>query len=1257
MGNFDFVHTVFPDAHADCAKAESYVQSDPVTCCAYARRAINVLVPHLYYDVLGLRTPSSGDDLFDLLKADGFTRKVDRNILGKLHFIRKIGNHALHDKRPDVNAGTSLAVMNELFHVLVWTGYHMSDHPEAVPLDTQFDPTLAKRARALNAAEAATLLKRTQGRFNEQRRIIEEREQRIKEQSEELDRREQDIARRDEAIARKDEALASKDAELARYREQTEALRAQIKAAQARNTREDTHDYTYGEAETRAALIDDLLAEEGWNLTERNREVKVEGMPPTPDQPTGIGYADYVLWDDDGMPLAVIEAKRTSVSVAAGEQQALRYADALDLRYNPTHDPDKRPVIFLTNGYETRIWDEWRAADGTEGGCPQRVVQGFYAKDELKRLLARRAAARLSGREISPDIAGRPYQQEAIQAVDAAFDGRRRAALLVMATGTGKTRVAIALVQQLMRAGWVRNVLFLADRTALVNQAAKAFRHRVNGLGDRVPVVNLLEDRNASGRVYLSTYPTMMNLVNARGGDGMRRFGPGFFDLVIIDEAHRSVYAKYGFLFDYFDALLVGLTATPKNEVDRNTYRLFGLDYDARTGGVPTYAYGLEQAVREGHLVPARSVSIGTRIMDRGIRYDELTPEQQAEWESKDWDEDGDIPDRVDASDVNRKLFNADTIDKVLGVLMERGIHVDDGERLGKTIIFARNQRHAEEIKARFDMNWPELGGTFARVITHATRGAQSLIEDFEDPDKDPMIAISVDMLDTGVDVPEVVNLVFFKPVMSRTKYWQMIGRGTRPRPDLFGPGRDKTEFLVIDCCDNVAYFNENIPERDVPVQPSLGERLFRLRLGLLETLDRAGGAVASDASGSSVASVASDAADDDTAFGGGRSDRTQYRAELARTLDGIVSGMRPDENVLVRPHRRDVENVTRHGWWDTVTPDKARLAATLAGLPSANPDGDAQETGADAGSGVDAKHLDLLVYTYELALLRAAQPDTSGESGQPTTPDYGVASPRMSPAAAQRGIRDIAEQLRDPKKRVNPDVAAAADLLDMIVDDDWWRDVTIPMLETARKQLRGIARYATGVQRNVVYTDFEDELTYDESGVVVPGGDVAAVDMERFRARATEFLHGLNGDITLARVRMGRQLTPQDLERLERILVDNGVGDADDVAAAADATEGGFGMFVRSLVGLDRAAVEAAFSRFLDGKRYNARQIAFVRLIVDELTANGSMGADRLYDPPFSDVAGGGPEALFPDEHDVDGICDIINGMRDSAIPRRKAA
>ena len=538
------------------------------------------------------------------------------------------------------------------------------------------------------------------------------------------------------------------------------------------------------EFKTRKIYIDTMLQEAGWVLNKNwINEVELPGMPNKSE----VGYADYVLYDDTHKPLAVVEAKRTCKDVAVGRQQAKLYADILEKQYG------RRPVIFLTNGFETRIDD---------GQYPERKVATIYSKRDLEKMFnLRRMRTSLKNVMVDKNIAGRYYQEGAIKAVCDAFDVKnRRKALLVMATGSGKTRTVIALCKVLLEHGWVKNILFLADRTSLVTQAKRSF---VNLLPD-LSVNNLCEEKdNFAAHCVFSTYQTMYNCIDEVKDEEGKLFTSGHFDLLICDEAHRSIYNKYRDIFNYFDAPLVGLTATPKDEIDKNTYEIFELE-----SGVPTYGYELAQAVKDGYLVDYMSVESKLKFIEQGITYEELTDEEKEEYENLFEDEEGEIPERISSSALNEWIFNRDTIRQVLNVLMTDGIKIEYGEKLGKTIIFAKNHLHAEKILEVFNSEYPHLNG-FAKVIDNKINYAQSLIDEFSDPKKSPQIAISVDMLDTGIDVPEVLNLVFFKKVMSKAKFWQMIGRGTRLCPGLLD-GEDKNKFYIFDFCGNFEFFRMN---------------------------------------------------------------------------------------------------------------------------------------------------------------------------------------------------------------------------------------------------------------------------------------------------------------------------------------------------------------------------------------------------------------------------------------------------------------
>jgi type I restriction enzyme R subunit len=675
----------------------------------------------------------------------------------------------------------------------------------------------------------------------------------------------------------------------------------------------------------------------------------------------------------------------------------------------------------------------------------------------------------------------------------------------------------------------------------------------------------------------------MVGKIDEVRADGTRRFGAGFFDLVVIDEAHRSVYRKYRGIFDWFDSYLVGLTATPKDEVDTNTYELFDLET-----GVPTDAYSLDEAVADGFLVPPRGVSVPLKFVREGIRYDDLSDDEKDDWDELDWGEDDDgnpldPPDEVDAAKLNKWLFNQDTVDKVLEHLMTNGIKVAGGDRLGKTIIFAKNQRHADYIYERFIANYPHLDqGNFARVITHSVKYGQSLIDDFSNKDKAPHIAISVDMLDTGIDVPECVNLVFFKMVRSKTKFWQMLGRGTRLCPNLFGPGDDKTEFKVFDFCQNLEYFSQPLLPADGSNGASLSERIFTARLELIQAFD---------------------------AVGSGGHAHAADRAEIADVLRIAIASMN-EGNFLVRPHLQLVEQFRSTDAWTTVSVgDLASLAERVAKLPTQlEPEHE------------DAKRFDVLMLNTQLGVLR----------GQPYD-------------RQRRTIIQIASLLED--QQTIPAIAAELALIQEVQHDEWWVDVSYSMLERVRRRLRGLVPLLERSKKAIVYTNFSDSLG-DTSEIGLPGiGSIASAEFAQFRKKAEHFLKEHLAEAAVAKVRSGAPLTAADIADLQRILVAAGIGDTDTFEQASKKA-GSFGLFIRSIVGLDRAAAKAAFTEFLDDKRYSKHQIQFVNLIIDELTVRGVVDAARVYESPYDAIAPQGPEAIFP-EADLDKIFAVIEELR----------
>ncbi len=1129
MSHFEFLRREWPSVHESAAKAESAALADPRTACFYARRALELAVQWVFKHDTSLRVPYQ-DNISALLHEPSFKQAAGEAVFTKAKLVVKLGNNAAHNNSA-ISGSDSVASVRELFHVLFWMArtYARGERPHAA---TVFEPAALPRT----TIPVQTLA---------QIQILQE------------------------ALEAKDKELSKAQSDKTALDQELSHLRDEVaKAKKASAAIPDDHDYS--EALTRDLFIDLLLKEAGWALDQtRDREFEVSGMPNN----RGVGYVDYVLWGDDGKPLAVIEAKRTKRDPRAGQQQAKLYADCLEAQFG------QRPVIFYTNGYEHWIWDDV--------SYPPRPVQGFYKKGELELLVQRRTSRKpLAQSDISKKLVDRYYQERAIRRVSESFEkDRERKALLVMATGSGKTRTVIALTDLLLRCNWAKRVLFLADRVSLVNQAVKNFK---KFLPDTAPV-NLVTEKTTEGRVYLSTYPTMMNLIDEMR-DGQKRFGVGHFDLVVIDEAHRSVYQKYGAIFKYFDAPLVGLTATPKEEIDHNTYGLFELE-----DGVPTDAYTLQEAVADKYLVPPKAVSVPIRFLREGIKYDELSEQEKEDWDDLDWDDDGSTPSQVESPALNEWLFNKDTVDKVLEHLMTHGQKVAGGDRLGKTIIFAKKQAHADFIQERFDANYPRHKGHFARTITNKVEYAQSLIDAFEKPESEPHIAISVDMLDTGIDVPDVVNLVFFKPVRSKTKFWQMVGRGTRLRPDLFGPDRHKEFFYIFDFCQNLEFFKENPDATGGSSGVSLGTRLFRMRLDLMGELDHR---------------LESDPAILEASDSGYAAAMAEVREGLSERLYSEVASMNLD-NFIVRPKRRWVERFGKRDAWQKLSDDdREGLVHEVADLPN-ELDPELEE----------AKRFDVLVLNLQLCVLRAE-------------PGFAKWRDRVMEIAglleAQSSIPAIRQQL---------------ELIQTVRTEEWWQDVTVPMLESMRKRLRDLVHLIEKSRRKVVYTDFSDDMA---TGVEIELPGFQMEGFEKFRAKVRVFLREHEDHVAIHKLRRNLPLTKTDLEELERILAES-AGAPPEYLEMAKKESHGLGLFVRSLVGLDRQAAKESLGAFQTGKTLTSSQTEFLNLVVNHLTEFGTMDPSRLYESPFTDLAPSGPDQLFSSV-EVDALLAALEAVKATA-------
>lgn len=785
MNNFDFLRDEprFATFAGIAISAEKIILMDPDACILNCRRAMEFAIKWIYSVETSLEAPYQ-DNLHSLLNSEDFRDYVGNDLWRRLDYIRRKGNSVAHNNRRQGFDEAMLCLENlhifmDFISCCYVRGYEQREFDRNAILNRREN---AKKSRE-NAENAKSQLK--------------EQEELIRQNQEEIERQKIDL-----------KTLAEENADL------KEKLSAR---SQVQRKRYKQHPLDISEFETRKLYIDAMLEDAGWvQGSDWIDEVEVDGVPSR----SGNGRVDYVLYDYTQRPLAIIEAKKTCVGVEAGRYQAKEYADSIERKYG------RRPVIFLTNGFGTHIID---------GQYPERKCSCIYSKRDLEKWFNLRSM-RTSLRNVTVDktIAGRYYQEAAIKAVCDAFDQKnRRKALLVMATGSGKTRTVIALCKILINAGWVKNILFLADRNSLVTQAKRNF---VNMLQD-LSCTNLVEEKNNyNARCVFSTYQTMIGCVDSASDKDGRIFTCGHFDLIICDEAHRSIYNKYKDIFTYFDAPLVGLTATPKDEVDKNTYDIFEL-----ANGVPTYGYDLAQAVEDEYLVDYMTIESKVKFLDEGIVYEELSDADKEEYEKTFVTESGDVPDKIESAALNSWLFNKDTIRKVLRVFMDNGIKIDYGQKIGKTIIFAKNHTHAEKIFEVFNEEYPHLVG-YAEVIDNQTKFAQKAIDDFSDPNKLPQIAISVDMLDTGIDVPEILNLVFFKKVMSKAKFWQMIGRGTRLCEGLLD-GKDKELFYIFDFCSNFEFFRVKKKGKEavnvMPIQGAIFQRRFEIAYKLQSLTDR----------------------------------------------------------------------------------------------------------------------------------------------------------------------------------------------------------------------------------------------------------------------------------------------------------------------------------------------------------------------------------------------------------------------------------
>ena len=1092
MMNFDYLKDIpeLSTLHRYCDAAERYQYADPEVSALNGRRALEWMTCAIFR-MKNVAIPERYH-LFDLVADPTFTEFInDDRLMRCVHYIRKMGNYGVHPGMVEVKRKDSLYVVQDLYNLI-----------GAILLKLRVLKSLAPFNKELLPKSPASSIPTHEVNTETTVGFVDHVEPQA--------------------------------------------------VAQAPSVEPAISWDNISEAETRRRFIDLLLREAGWDVLEKEGDIKsgkacieveVEGMP----NPQGKGYADYVLFGPKHTPLAVIEAKRTSIDPVAGEHQAELYADCLEKRYGV------RPVIYFTNGFRHYVVDRL--------GFPKREIAAFHSLEDLQLLQRRQGRADITDLSVNKDIAGRYYQIAAVHALCHHFNAKHRRGLLVMATGTGKTRTAISLVELLMRADWVKNTLFLADRTSLVDQAKKAFDKHLHS----TPCSDLTaKDHNKDARILLSTYQTMINYVDTDN----KLFSAGRFDLIIVDEAHRSIFDKFKAIFRYFDALIIGLTATPRDQVNRSTYDIFELEQ-----GEPNYAYEYQTAINDGFLCPFRGWKYESDVLRTGIRYANLSAEEREqmeqiwEWEAT---QDPADPDRdpeprdVGSPEIFKYVYNTPTIDKMLTELMAKGLKVESGEKIGKTIIFAMNRRHAEKIVARFNVLFPHLGPEFCRQIDYSIRYAQDLINKFEVRGGMPQVAVSVDMLDTGIDVPDILNLVFFKRIRSRIKFWQMIGRGTRLSEDIFGPGRHKKEFYIFDWCGNFDYFDEH-PEGIEPIMTqSLTERLFGLRADIALLLQ-------------------------DARYQEEGSWEKNWHDELKDLLHAQVMKLN-DNHITVREYWETVAQYRDKTKWTVLTNvavnDMKREIAPL--LPT-------------MGDNESALQFDMLSLYIQLSMLDETF-DARRYEGE---------------------IVRIAQGLT--KLGTVPQVMAKINIINEVLTPDFWENRSLSSIEKMRVELRELLQFLTGRTGRTFDVNINDKVTFaGEAGQLN--------STMTYRQKVLDFLAEHRDMPVLQKIQNIEQLTSEDVDELERIFwKELGTREDYEHFLKSEQLDSDIpiGGFIRKLQGVDRKKAIDIFTEFISTNQLTPEQEEYLESILNYVCQNGDIEVDVLLnESPFDDAD---EENIFP--------------------------
>ncbi|EMM0837340.1 DEAD/DEAH box helicase family protein [Enterobacter ludwigii] len=1128
--NFEMLRSQWPDLASLATAAEQYVHSDPESCLVKLRNYDEQIVRWIYRQE---RLPEGFKaSLYDLMNASVFTSIMPEAILMKMDALRIHGNRAAHGST--IKAQDAYWLLKEAFLLGLWlyVRYAQGNVDDCQPF------ALPPLSDALNTSVNLT---------EQQKRL--------------------DTAIKDLDSAREREIALQRA--LQKEQEKTEILEQRLHEVKDRN-QQVADILSLDEAETRRHLIDSRLIAAGWDVApDAANTEQVSQEHPVKEQPTtsGNGFADYVLWDDSHKPIAVVEAKKTKVSPDKGRTQARLYADWLEKEYG------QRPVIFYTNGYDIYLWDDHKTQ-----GYPPRKVFGFYSKESLQYLIQQRETrlplnevphARDSKGEL---VAGRLYQQETLARVSERFTQKYRQSLIVQATGTGKTRVAIALSKLMIDARWVKRVLFLCDRRELRKQAGNAFKQYIS---DPMYVVGVSPKKDMlNARVYIATYPGMMNI--------MDRFDVGYFDLIIADESHRSIYNVYGDLFKYFDALQVGLTATPIDMVSKTTFGLFGCE-----GRIPTANYSLEDAIADNNLVPYEVVTHTTQFLREGIRRDNLSNAQIRELEEQNID-----PNTLefDNKAIDDRIYNRDTNRLILRNLMENGIKDKDGQLPGKSIIFARGHDHAILLRELFDEMYPQFAGRFCQVIDNQETRSEQLIEDFkgldESTNKELIIAISVDMLDTGIDVPEIVNLVFAKPVKSKVKFWQMIGRGTRLAKGLYGfdengKSLDKEKFRIFDHWGNFEYHELNTEEIEVTASKPLAQKRFEAWIELGRAALRKFDKQAVNRVAAQLL-VQINALDENSIA---VQERWQQKAQCSD--ERLLQQFAPQtQQVLLDFIAPLMQWVDVRGQSDAMRFDMDILAAQTARY-------------------TNMEELDLLWPTVVEKLERL---------------------PPHLVQVQQQGAR-----------------------INNLRELSWWKQASFDDFEDMRIHLRGIMHLMEKEvipQVGALTVDVTEDVTQIETGIRKT--QVRTVDFRLWRQQVQGALEPLfQQNPVLKKIRHGEPVTPEELDELAKlVLIQNPNIDIRDLKSFFPQATASLDKLLRTIIGMDGHAVAERFALFASANHLNSQQIRFLEMLKNHIRDYGTIEMKQLFEQPFTQIHGEGVTGIFPDMQQIVTLQKIVEEL-----------